>query len=373
MAAFSLVRSTKQLSWTSSQPRVGGFVETGTWRNVQLQILCTLGPASLSKEVIGQLDRAGVDLFRINLSHTPLEGLDRALDLVQASSAKPVCLDLEGAQVRCGRVAPGVTLRKGEPIRLTAGEVEGTARELTLWPATTFAALECGSLVAIDFDGAKVRVTDVGGDHADAVVEEEGQVRSNKGVVVEPSPTLPTMTVKDREAIALGVRRGIGHVALSFASSAEDVSLVRSLVPSGTRVISKIESGAGVRNMDGIIDSSDAVLIDRGDLSREVPLEYVPFYQKAIVRRANRWSRPVYVATNLLESMIVSSRPTIAEANDIANTLLDGVHGLVLAAETAIGHDPVGTVKMVARMIRAFEWSSFSTLLERDQPLASAS
>jgi pyruvate kinase len=182
------------------------------------------------------------------------------------------------------------------------------------------------------------------------------------------------MTVKDREAIALGVRRGIGHVALSFASSAEDVALIRSLVPSGTRVISKIESGAGVRNMDGIIDSSDAVLIDRGDLSREVPLEYVPYYQKAIVRRANRWSRPVYVPTTLLESMIDNRRPTIAEANDIANTLLDGVHGLVLAAETAIGRDPVGTVKMVARMIRAFEWSSFTTLLERDQPpLVSAS
>ncbi len=348
-------------------------MRTGTWRNVQLQILCTLGPASLSKEVIAQLDWAGVDLFRINLSHTPLEALDRALDLVQASSAKPVCLDLEGAQVRCGRVAPGVTLRKGEPIRLTAEQVEGTARELTLWPATTFAALKCGSRVAIDFDGAKVRVTDVRGDHADAVVVEEGQLRSNKGVVVEPAPTLPTLTVKDREAIALGVRRGIGHVALSFASSAKDVALVRSLVPSGTRVISKIESGAGVRNMDGIIDSSDAVLIDRGDLSREVPLEYIPFYQKAIVRRANRWSRPVYVATNLLESMVVNRNPTIAEANDIANTLLDGVHGLVLAAETAIGHDPVGTVNMVARMIRAFEWSSFSALLERDQPLVSAS
>jgi pyruvate kinase len=337
------------------------------------QILCTLGPASLSREVIGQLDQAGVDLFRINLSHTPLEALDHAIGLVLESSTKPVCLDLEGAQVRCGRVAPDVTLRKGELIRLTAVEIEGTARELTLWPATTFMALQRGSLVTIDFNGASVRVTNVGGDHADAVVVAEGQIRSNKGVVVQPAPTLPTMTAKDRQAIALAVTRGIGHIALSFASSAEDVALVRSLVPNSTRVISKIESSAGVRNMDGIIASSDAVLIDRGDLSRDIPLEYVPFYQKAIVRRANRWSRPVYVATNLLETMIAKPNPTIAEVNDIANTLLDGVHGLVLAAETAIGRDPVGTVDMVARMIRAFEWSSFSALLERDQPLLSAS
>jgi pyruvate kinase len=114
--------------------------------------------------------------------------------------------------------------------------------------------------------------------------------------------------------------------------------------------------------MDGIIDSSDAVLIDRGDLSREIPLEYVPYYQKAIVRRANRWSRPVYVATNLLESMVTNRNPTIAESNDVANTLLDGVHGLVLTAETAIGHDPVGIVNMVTRMVRAFEWSNFRAL-----------
>jgi pyruvate kinase len=125
--------------------------------------------------------------------------------------------------------------------------------------------------------------------------------------------------------------------------------------------------------MDRIIDNSDAVLIDRGDLFWEVPLEYGPFYQKAIVRRANCWSRPVCVATNLLESMLVSSRPTLAEGPTTSLTpCWTGVHRLVLAAETAIGHDLVGTVKMVARMIRAFEWSSFSTLLERDQPLVSA-
>jgi pyruvate kinase len=339
---------------------------------VKIQILCTLGPASLSAEVIEQLDQAGVDLFRINLSHTRLEALEPCVELVQRASAKPLCLDLEGAQVRCGTMAPGVALRAGDPVRLTATLVEGNAGELALWPRSVFAALRVGSVVTIDFDGAQVRVCEVGEDHAETVVVDAGRVRSDKGVVVDPPPTLPALTDKDRAAIALGVARGIRHVALSFASSAADVDLVRSLAPAA-QVIAKIESGAGVRNMDGIIARSDAVLIDRGDLSREVPLEYVPFYQKAIARRANRWSRPVYVATNLLESMVSNRNPTIAEANDVANTLLDGVHGLVLAAETAIGRDPVGIVRMISRMIRAFESSNFAALLDRDHPEAVAS
>ena len=132
--------------------------------------------------------------------------------------------------------------------------------------------------------------------------------------------------------------------------------------PAGAQVIAKIESRTGIANMDGIVPAADAVLIDRGDLSREVPIEQIPYYQKAIVRRANRWHRPAYVATNLLESMVTNKLPTVAEANDIANSLLDGVHGL-LAAETAIGVDPVGAVDVVLRALRAFEGANGSHVL----------
>lgn len=147
------------------------------------------------------------------------------------------------------------------------------------------------------------------------------------------------------------------HFALSFACSRKDVARLRRLGGPGSFIISKIESRAGVKNLDGIIEASDAVLVDRGDLSREIPLEYVPMYQKEIIRRANRASTPSFVATNLLESMVVNRRPTIAGANDIINTLLDGAHGLVLASETRIGRNPVASVEMVARLIDAFEWS----------------
>lgn len=334
---------------------------------MKIRILCTLGPASLNPEVIRGLDRRGVDLFRINLSHAPLDTVESAIGVIQSCSSTPVCLDTEGPQVRCGPMAEGVELRPGARVRLTADRVEGSEREIGLWPASIFGALEVGSDLSLDFDGAQVRLLEVAADHAEAEVVEGGRVRSNKAVTVHPAPALPALSEKDLAAVAVGARHGVTSYALSFASAAADVSRLRALAPAGADIIAKIESRAGVRNMDEIIHAADSVLIDRGDLSREVPLEYVAYYQKAIVRRANRWNRPVYVATNLLESMVNNRRPTVAEANDLANTLLDGVHGLVLAAETAVGLDPVGSVDMVLRAVEAFEHASEGQLLAEDR------
>lgn len=339
---------------------------------MKIAILCTLGPASLDGPVIRALSERGVDLFRINLSHTPLDQVEPTIRLVQAHTATPICLDTEGPQVRCGWMRSDVVLVEGREVRLTAEPVEGTAERIALWPRTIFDALAPGAVLSVDFDGVLLEVTNVGEGDAAARVLAGGRVRSNKAVTVDPPPSLPALSEKDLAAIEIGARLGISAYALSFAGSAEDVVRLRGLAPEGSFIIAKIESRRGVRNMDEIIAATDAALIDRGDLSREVPLEHVPYYQKAIVRRANRWNRPVYVATNLLESMVTSRVPTIAEANDLANTLLDGVHGLVLAAETAIGVDPVGSVDMVLRAIRAFERSGVSQLLEEDRPARSA-
>jgi pyruvate kinase len=255
---------------------------------------------------------------------------------------------------------------------LTAERVSGTDREITLWPAAVFDALEPGARVSLDFDGAILEVKSLRDGSATAIVSTSGRVRSNRAVTVEPPPDLPALSDADLSAIEIGRRTGIGHYALSFAATGEEVSELRCLAPAGAEIMAKIESRAGVRNMNTIIHASDVVLIDRGDLSREIAFEYVPYYQKAIIRRANRWHRSVYVATNLLESMVTSRVPTIAEANDLATTLLDGVHGLVLAAETAIGIDPVGSVRMVLRAIHAFESATGGDLLEKEQkaPLA---
>jgi pyruvate kinase len=331
---------------------------------VKVKILCTLGPASLHGEVITQLDDRGVDLFRINLSHTPAERLEEIVARIRRYSSTPICLDTQGAQVRCGEMAPSVVLGEASVITLTSLPVVGTDSEVPLWPASVFSVLEPGSRLSIDFDAAVVEVIDVQPDRATALVHREGRVRSNKAVTVDPGVDLPAMSDGDRAALETGRRLGIEHYALSFAGSAADVAELRALAPADAHIIAKIESRAGLRNMDEIIEAADSVLVDRGDLSREVPIEQVPYFQKAIARRANRWNRPLYVATNLLESMVTTRLPSIAEANDVANTLFDGVHGLVLAAETAIGIDPVGAVDMIVRCIRAFERSTDVRFLE---------
>ena len=333
---------------------------------MRIRIICTLGPASMNPRTIRELTRRGVDLFRINLSHTALEDVEPAIDLVRSNSSVPLSLDTEGAQVRCRRVDGELRLERGGIVELTSEDRLGTSRRIALYPDVAVAALCPGSLVSIDFHGVVLRVLDVraDGSTARAIVEEPGWIGSNKGVALEPPIPLPAITPKDEAAVRIGVEHGIDHYALSFAGSGDDVRSLRERIPRGAQLIAKIESRAGVRNMDSIIEASDVVLIDRGDLSREIPFEDIPFFQKAIVRRANRWNRPLYVATNLLESMITNRQPTIAEANDIANTLLDGAHGLVLAAETAIGVDPVGTVDTIRRLIDAFDREGFGRFID---------
>ncbi len=333
-----------------------------------ISIICTLGPASLDPDVIRRLESRGIGLFRINLSHTALDDVEATIQLIRRCSGVPISLDTEGAQVRCGPVVPDLILEEGSEIELVSDEVVGTAGLLTLRPTSAIQSLSSGAHVCIDFHGAILRVVETRIGAARTVVERGGRIGSNKAVTVSPPPSLPAVTEKDEAAIAIGRRMGVENYALSFAGSAEDVATIRELIPPTAHLISKIESLAGVRNMDGIIEASDGVLIDRGDLSREVPLEHVPYVQKLIVRRANRWHKPLYVATNLLESMVHNNMPTIAEVNDIANTLLDGAHGLVLAAETAIGVDPVGAVDMVKRAIEAFEQEHVNTLAERLVP-----
>jgi pyruvate kinase len=336
---------------------------------MKIKILCTLGPASLRPHVIAELDERGVDLFRLNLSHTPLEAVGPTIDFIRAHTTKPLCLDTDGAQVRVGVVEEGLELSEGEVIELVGHPVVGTARRLTLRPAALLAALRAGDLLSVDFDGVLLQVLEADAASARALVLEGGTISSNRAVSVDRAPALPALTPSDIEAIEIGRRKGVRHVALSFARRAEDVSRLRKLAGPDAYVISKIETRAGVRHMDEIIESSDAVIIDRGDLSREIPLAHVPMHQKEIIRRCNAASTPAFVATNLLESMVANRRPTIAEANDIVNTLLDGAHGLVLASETTVGRNPVASVETVVSIVEAFEWSRGRRLVGGSSPL----
>jgi len=208
--------------------------------------------------------------------------------------------------------------------------------------------------LSIDFNSVIAQVIFKGPGYIEIRVLVGGKMGQNKAVTLDWDISLPSLTAKDIKALSLGRRLGIRHAALSFAAKAADVDQVRAILGSKSYVISKIESIRGVLNLEEIALNSDALLIDRGDLSRQVPLERLPAVQKDIISRAKKCKAKIYVATNLLESMISSPFPTRAEVNDIFNTLNDGADGLVLAAETAIGRYPINCVNMVSRVVKQF-------------------
>lgn len=320
------------------------------------KILSTLGPASLNAKMIQRLDQLGVDIFRLNLSHTNLEDVGTQIKLIKQATRRPICLDTEGAQIRTGRMKAGpVFLKLNSLIRFSRRPVEGEEGQLNLHPAEACDLLQEGDILHLDFNSAIVQVIAISLEFISARVLAEGAVGQNKGVTLERPFYLPPLTLKDRRAIEIGLELGVEYVALSFASRPEDVEDLRRLIGPGIKLISKIESISGLENLSEIMVRSDAILIDRGDLGREVLLQALPSAQKAIIKSANSLGTPVYVATNLLESMVSRSQPTRAEVNDVMNTLLDGADGLVLAAETAIGQFPSECVVMIDKLIKYFE------------------
>ena len=319
-------------------------------------LLCTLGPASMNDRVIGRLTDLGVMLFRINLSHTGIDELPGVIGFVQQRTAVPLCLDTEGAQIRTGNfIDDSILVRDNTEVRLHSRRVPGDSGNWNLYPIDIVAALRVGDIVSIDFNAVLIQVVAMDGDAVVARVLNGGMIGRNKAVTVRRDIPLPALTGKDRAALEIGRAMGIADFALSFANSGADVDTIRAVVGPEARLISKIESLNGVRNLEAIAAKSDALLIDRGDLSRQIPIEGIPGAQKSIIARARKAGRRVYVATNLLETMVSSPQPTRAEVNDIFNTLADGADGLVLAAETAIGAYPVECANMIVKMVHAFE------------------
>ena len=335
----------------------GGTAEAGAAAaGGRKEILCTLGPVSLNGPVIERLAEHGASLFRINLSHTPLDRVAATIDEIRRHTAVPVCIDTEGAQIRTGRFADGTAeLSDNSFVEIPFESTEGSAAAFNLYPDDIARSLEPGDFLSIDFNSVFAQVIERSGDGVTMRVLHGGAVGSNKAVTLKRNLPMPPLTEKDRAAIDIARSMDVRHFALSFAQGAEDVSLTRELAGPGSFIISKIECLPGLQNLDEITRASDAILIDRGDLSREIPIERIPEVQKRILRRARDANTKAYVATNLLESMVASQSPTRAEVNDIYNTLFDGADGLVLAAETAIGLYPVQCAAMIAKMIHEFE------------------
>jgi len=339
------------------------------------KIVATLGPATSSYDNIRAIVDAGVDVARFNLSHGSHEVHEEVLrNLLRAvaDSGRNVArlIDLQGPKIRLGTFAEGPQLLDvGDVFTITTEDVPGT-KEIV---GTTFKGLPAdvkpGDSLLIDDGKVRVRVLDSDGVRVRTEVVVGGQVSDHKGINLPGvAVNVPALSEKDERDLRWGLRHGFDYVALSFVRSADDVQRVHEIMQEeGTRlpVVAKIEKPQAVDAIDEIIDAFDAIMVARGDLGVELPLEAVPIVQKDVIRKARQRAKPVIVATQMLESMIQSPTPTRAETSDVANAILDGADAVMLSGETSVGAYPAITVATMARIVESTEDHG----LERIPPL----
>lgn len=330
------------------------------------KIIATLGPASSSKETLTNMIRAGLDVARVNFSHGDYATHKETIDLIRSINKQHdthigVLADLQGPKIRVGVMeGEGALLVKGAQIEITTKKVIGTAQQIYISYQRFPKDVQPGELILLD-DG-KIRIKIVSTDlktKAVAEVIHGGILKSNKGVNLPNTKlTLPSLSEKDLADLDFALEQGVEWIALSFVRDANDIKELRKLIDakkSRARIIAKIEKPEALENIDAIIDASDAIMVARGDLGVEIPMEKVPVFQKRIVEKARTKAKPVIIATQMMETMMEFPQPTRAEANDVANSVLDGADALMLSGETSVGKFPIGVIEAMQRIIRNVE------------------
>ena len=339
------------------------------------KIVCTLGPAVESPEKVRELIAAGMNMARLNLSHGGYEEHQNRLDQVRAAAAEAgvpiaILVDLQGPKIRLARFKDGPhDLSRGDVFTITTDDIEGTKERV----GTTYKGLpgdcKAGDRILIDDGKVTVEVTAVKGNDVVTKVIEPGAVSNNKGINLPGvAVSVPALSEKDIDDLRWGLKAGADFIALSFVRSADDIKDVHRIMDEeGIRVpvIAKIEKPQAVDNLVGIVDAFDGIMVARGDLGVELPIEDVPLVQKRCVELARDAAKPVIVATQMLDSMITNSRPTRAEATDCANAVLDGADALMLSGETSVGEFAIEAVQTMSRIIQRTEEGG----LERIRPL----
>jgi pyruvate kinase len=326
----------------------------------KIDILCTIGPGSDSPATLKKLEKSGMTHSRINMSHTSIGYCEDLLKNLKQNTTTPIIIDTQGPQIRTGPLKKKfVVLEENNELTLHTKEIIGDEKKMSIFPASIIDQLKEQDTLSIDFDSVIATIKSINRTTQEIIckIVNGGIVGSNKAVTLEfRKISLPILTEKDKLAIQLGIKNGITTFALSFVHTEEDVMEVRdfckTLTSSSVYLIAKVETKDALEHLDNILDTADAILLDRGDLSREIGIEKIPFSQKIVLNRATKKNKKAIVATNLLESMITSSKPTRAEINDIANTLLDGALGLALCAETAIGQFPVEATHTLTKITK---------------------
>ena len=339
------------------------------------KIVCTLGPAVESPEKVRELIAAGMNMARLNLSHGGYYEHQNRLDRVREAAAEAgvpiaILVDLQGPKIRLARFKDGPhDLSRGDIFTITTDEVEGTKERV----GTTYKGLpgdcKAGDRILIDDGKVTVEVTEVKGNDVITKVIEPGAVSNNKGINLPGvAVSVPALSEKDIDDLRWGLKVGADFIALSFVRNADDIKDVHRIMDEeGIRVpvIAKIEKPQAVDNLVSIVDAFDGIMVARGDLGVELPIEDVPLVQKRCVELARDAAKPVLVATQMLDSMITNSRPTRAEATDCANAVLDGADALMLSGETSVGEFAIEAVATMARIIQKTEEGG----LERIRPL----
>lgn len=330
------------------------------------KIVATIGPATSSLEMIKKIIMAGVDVCRVNMSHGTYEQHQQVIENVRAVNKElhsNVCilLDLQGPKLRVGNMGEdGYMLRKGAMVMLTSNDVAGSDKLIPIRFDSLSQDVKPGERILLDDGKILIKIIKVLNDNqVEAEVLEGGVLKSNKGFnLPETKVSFPALTPKDIQDLAFGLKNNVEWVGLSFVRSAADiVDLKNRIAKAGSDavVIAKIEKPEAVQNIDSIIEVTDGIMVARGDLGVEMPIERVPLIQKEIVEKCLIKAKPVIIATQMMESMIERSMPTRAEVTDVANAVIDGADAVMLSGETSVGEHPVLVVETMDKIVRELE------------------
>ncbi|MFQ5719966.1 MAG: pyruvate kinase [Acidobacteriota bacterium] len=322
------------------------------------KIVCTIGPASREPEILQGLMQAGMSVARLNFSHGSQAQHSRTIASIRATSRRlgagvAILQDLAGFKVRIGEIAGGgVSLDPAQKIVLTARDVPGDAREISVSYPDLVREVRAGDTLLLSDGAIELEVDQVSGGDLSCRVVVGGWLGSRKGVNV-PGRSIggSGLTAKDREDLAFGLEQGVDHVAMSFVRRADDIREAKDLIAErghDTPVIAKIENRDALDEIDAILAVADGIMVARGDLGVGIPIARIPNVQKLLIARANRAAKPVITATHMLRSMVESPRPTRAEVTDVANSILDGTDAIMLSEETAVGAYPVEAAQTMA-------------------------
>jgi pyruvate kinase len=313
----------------------------------KIKIICTLGPKSINRSLLKFFNNK-INLLRLNLSHLTINKLIQNIKFIKKNSIIPICIDTEGAQIRT-KVKKEKDYKSGQNIKIL-----DTGGNFCLYPENVYAQLKVNDILNIGFSGLSLKVINLKNKILCKVIT-AGKLENNKGVYLKNRKIkLNYLTEKDFKAIEIGKKLNINYFALSFTNSSSDITKFNKLLKNKNKIF-KIETLSAVQNFKSILKKGKTFLIDRGDLSKEVNIENIPLVQRKLFKLKKKYkSKKMYVATNLLESMLENSYPTRGESNDIYNSLEMGANGLVLAAETATGKHPRGTIRFLQKMIKTF-------------------